>query len=66
MSLLETVSVAVQVCSLPVPFPPFAQPTPLAANAYSVTIRSGDGDNSKSVTIGSSWTRGLALHPVGA
>ncbi|KAI0728816.1 hypothetical protein C8Q72DRAFT_832161 [Fomitopsis betulina] len=37
-----------------------------AANAYSVTIRNGNDDDSSSVTIGPSWTRGLAIHPVAA
>ncbi|KAH9837677.1 uncharacterized protein C8Q71DRAFT_555726 [Rhodofomes roseus] len=35
-----------------------------AGNAYNVTIYSDNG--SSSVSIGASWTRGLALHPVGA
>jgi len=35
-----------------------------AGNAYNVTIHNGSGDSS--VSIGSSWTRGLALHPVAA
>ncbi|TFY66996.1 hypothetical protein EVJ58_g1901 [Rhodofomes roseus] len=35
-----------------------------AGNAYNVTIYSDNG--SSSVSIGASWTRGLALHPVAA
>ncbi|KZT65074.1 hypothetical protein DAEQUDRAFT_731806 [Daedalea quercina L-15889] len=35
-----------------------------AGNAYSVTVHSSN--SSDSITIGSAWTRGLAIHPVAA
>ncbi|KIY48603.1 pali-domain-containing protein [Fistulina hepatica ATCC 64428] len=38
-----------------------------ARNAYSVSISETDSNNTKeSITIGSAWTRGLAIHPVAA
>ena len=41
---------------------PLSDPFRRQGHGYSVTIRSTQGN---SVTIGSSWTRGLAVHPAG-